>query len=33
LFWQMREIPATIAAIWDSYIAPIREGNINNFQI
>jgi SanA protein len=24
-FWELREIPATIAAYWDSYIAPVME--------
>jgi SanA protein len=24
-FWQFREIPATLAALWDSYIAPMIE--------
>jgi len=24
-FWQLREIPATLAALWDSYIAPMME--------
>jgi SanA protein len=26
-FWELREIPATIAALWDSYLAPKIEGH------
>jgi SanA protein len=32
-FWKLREIPATIAAYWDSYITPIMEGCANRIQI
>jgi SanA protein len=30
--WQLREIPATLVAFWDSYIAPLLERCENNLQ-
>ncbi|OGO18296.1 MAG: hypothetical protein A2Z14_03790 [Chloroflexi bacterium RBG_16_48_8] len=31
-FWQLREIPATLAALWDAYITPMIDTCVRHIQ-